>query len=64
MDDRDDGEKLLSSDLAAISLDGNTVVQLTSDKVMEMYPQCSPTENKIACSSADGAIYVLTYEEE
>jgi Tol biopolymer transport system component len=63
MDDRDDGEKLLSSDLSAISPDGKTVVQLTTDKVLEMYPQCSPTENKIACSSADGKIYVLTYEE-
>jgi Tol biopolymer transport system component len=64
MDDRDDGEKLLSSDLCAISPNGATVIQLTTtDKVLEMYPQCSPVENKIACSSADGQIYLLTYEE-
>jgi Tol biopolymer transport system component len=64
MDDRDDGEKLLSSNLCAISPNGATVIQLTTtDKVLEMYPQCSPTGNKIACSTADGQVYVLTYEE-
>lgn len=64
MEDKDDGHRLLSSDLSAITPDGKTVVQLTSTPgAFEMYPQCSPTENKIVCSTVDGAILVLEYEE-
>jgi len=64
MDDKDDGHKLLSSDIYAVSPDGNTVTQLTSTTgVFELYPQCSPTENKIVCSTSDGSILVLEYEE-
>ena len=65
MNDKDDGHKLLSSDIFAVSPDGKTVVQLTSTAgVMEMNPQCSPTENTIVCNSADGAIIILEYEEQ
>lgn len=64
MDDRDDGHRLLSSDLAAVSPDGKSVVQLTSTAAMfEMNPSCSPTENKIVCNAADGSIVILEYEE-
>jgi Tol biopolymer transport system component len=65
MNDKDDGHKLLSSDIFAVSPDGKNVVQLTSTAgVMELNPQCSPTENKIVCNSADGAIIILEYEEQ
>ena len=64
MDDKDDGHKLISSDLFAISPDGKTVVQLTSTPaIMELDPHCSPTENKIICSTSDGSIVILEYEE-
>ncbi|MCX6134971.1 MAG: hypothetical protein NTU47_14255 [Ignavibacteriales bacterium] len=64
MEDKDDGHKLLSSDLFAVSPDGKTVTQLTSTAgILELYPQCSPTENKIVCSTSDGSILVLEYEE-
>ncbi len=64
MEDRDDGHKLLSSDLFAVSPDGKSVTQLTSTTgVFELHPQCSPTENKIVCSTSDGNILVLEYEE-
>ena len=64
MDDKDDGHKLLSSHLSAVSPDGKSVSQLTASAgTFEMYPQCSPTENKIVCSTADGSILVLEYEE-
>jgi len=64
MDDKDDGHKLLSSDIYAVSPDGRTVTQLTSTAgVFELYPQCSPTEEKIVCSTSDGSILVLEYEE-
>lgn len=64
MEDKDDGHKLLSSDLFAITPDGKTVIQLTSTEgVLEMFPQCSPTENKMVCSTDDGVILILEYEE-
>ena len=64
MADKDDGHKLISSDLCAVSLDGKTVIQLTStSSVMELDPHCSPTENKIICSTSDGGIMVFEYEE-
>ena len=64
MDDKDDGHQILSSDLWAITPDGKSVTQLTStDKTLEMYPHCSPTENKIVCSTLSGEIYLLSYEE-
>jgi len=64
MADKDDGHKLISSDLCAVSPDGKTVVQLTpTSSVMELDPHCSPTENKIICSTSDGGIMVFEYEE-
>jgi Tol biopolymer transport system component len=64
MNDKDDGHKLLSSALSAVSPDGKSVIQLTSmPSVMVLDPHCSPTENKITCSTSDGGILVLEYEE-
>jgi Tol biopolymer transport system component len=64
MDDRDDGQQLISSDLVATSRDGAKRISLTSTTdLMEMFPQCSPTENRIVCSTADGKILLLDYEE-
>lgn len=64
MDDRDDGHRIMSSDLHAITPDGGQKVRLTfTDDVMEVYPHCSPTEDKIVCATLEGGLYVLTYEE-
>jgi Tol biopolymer transport system component len=64
MADKDDGHKLVSSDLCAVSPDGKTVIQLTSTaSLMALDPHCSPTENKIICSTSDGGIMVFEYEE-
>ncbi|MBI3110025.1 MAG: PD40 domain-containing protein [Ignavibacteriales bacterium] len=65
MDDKDDGHRMMSSDLHAVSPDGKRQVQLTfTNDIMEVYPNCSPTENKIVCTSLEGALYLLSYEEE
>ena len=65
MDDKDDGDKLLSSDIYAMSPDGKSVVQLTStSSVLELNPRRSPTENKIVCNTAGGTIVILEYEEQ
>jgi Tol biopolymer transport system component len=64
MDDKDDGHRILSSDIAAVSPNGRSVVQLTSTaRVFEMNPRCSPTEDKIVCNAADGSILILEYVE-
>jgi Tol biopolymer transport system component len=65
MEDKDDGHRLLSSDLFAVTRDGSSTVQLTSTAaLMELDPHCSPTENKIVCSTSDGSILLLEYEEQ
>lgn len=65
MDDKDDGHNILSSDIYSVSADGATTVRLTNtSNVIELYPSCSPVENKIVCSSLSGDIYVITYSEE
>jgi len=65
MDDRDDGHTILSSDLCAVSRDGVRTVRLTkTSDLHEMYPDCSPVENKIVCSSLDGGLYLMTYTME
>ena len=64
MNDKDDGHNIVSSDLFSISPDGKRETQLTSTKnEIELYPQCSPTENKIICNTLDGEILVFTYQE-
>lgn len=65
MDDRDDGEQFIASDLAVTTPDGKLVVQLTfTSDVMEMNPQCSPTEDKIICETYEGKILLFTYGDE
>lgn len=62
MDSRDDGRKLLASEICMMSVDGKTTIRLTNTPdVLEMNPSCSPTENKIVCSG-NGAIYMISYK--
>lgn len=64
MDDTDDGHRVTASDIMAVSADGATTVRLTGTAdIIELYPECSPTENLIACSSLSGDIYIIRYEE-
>ncbi len=64
MDDRDDGNKIVSSDIIAVSKDGKNRIQLTNTiPTIEMFPAVSPIENKIAVSTAAGEILLLSYEE-
>jgi Tol biopolymer transport system component len=63
MADKDDGRRIISSDLMAVSADGKTTVQLTATPdVLEMHPKCSMTDNSIVCAGASGEIFILTYE--
>jgi Tol biopolymer transport system component len=64
MDDRDDGHRILSSDILCVSPAGGPGLQLTATPdVIELYPQCSPVEDRITFHTLNGDIYVLTYRE-
>jgi Tol biopolymer transport system component len=62
VDEKDDGHRILSSDLIMISADGTQSVRLTdTPDLLEMNPVCSSTENRIVYNTADGAVMMLTY---
>ena len=64
MDDKDDGHKIVGSDIIAVSKDGKTRIELThTANTMEMFPAVSPVENKIVVSTSAGDLLLLTYEE-
>jgi Tol biopolymer transport system component len=64
MNDKDDGNKLISSEIFCISPDGKTDTQLThSDNTIKMYPASSPKENKIVYCTLNSEIFILSYEE-
>ena len=63
MFDKDDGHRIISSDIYAVSVDGKTTLQLTNDTNINLNPVCSASENKVAFSTLDGDLYILSYEE-
>jgi Tol biopolymer transport system component len=64
MDDKVDGHAITGSEVAYVSPDGKISARLTSTRRRtEMYPQCSPTADRIVCSTLEGEILVLTYAE-
>ena len=58
MNDLDDGKMLLSSSIMAYTIDGK-VQELTDSSKVLMYPQCCAKQGIIACSAANGEIFVL-----
>ena len=62
MNDRDDSEMLLSSSIVAYSLSGE-VQELTDPKAMLMYPQCCARRGIIACSAANGEVFIIKVEK-
>jgi Tol biopolymer transport system component len=64
MNDTDDGHRITGSELHVVSADGLESGRLTfTEEIFEMYPHCSPVENRMVCSTAQGEILLLTYEE-
>ena len=61
--DRDDGHRIISSNIYAVSADGQITIQLTNDDNINLNPVPSVTENKIAFSTLDGELFILSYEE-
>jgi Tol biopolymer transport system component len=64
MEDLDDGHRMISSDLYAVDRAGKRRVRLTAtpDR-LEMFPRCSPVENRIVCSTPEGTVLMFVYEE-
>jgi Tol biopolymer transport system component len=61
--DKDDGHRIISSDIYAVSVDGQTTIQLTNDANINLNPVCSVNENKVVFSTSDGNLFILNYED-
>ena len=61
MKDFDDGHVVTSSEIYAVSADGQNSIQLTQkDNTIKMYPDCSPENSKIVYHTLGGDIYLMT----
>ncbi len=61
MDDKDDGEKMISSDLVAVRIDGKVRQKIaTPAGKMALYPAASADGKRIAFSTEKGELYLLT----
>lgn len=58
MQDKDNGEFIISSKVVAVTLDG-TMQTLTSDNVVAMFPYASAATGKIAFSTPAGEAYII-----
>ena len=60
MDDKDDGEQVLSSSIIALSIDGKTRQTLSTPSIkIAMYPAASPDGKQIAFENEKGQIYLM-----
>ena len=63
MDDKDDGEKLLSSQLVATTINAKTRQTITTPiGIMAMYPATTADGSKIAFNTEKGEMYLLNIE--
>lgn len=64
MDGKDDGHRILASDIFLISPDGAETHRLTAtEDSIELDPRCSPTQKKIVYHTVEGNIFILTYTD-
>ena len=60
MDDKDDGEKLLSSVLVAVTADGKIRQTIeTPEGKMAMYPAASADGKRIVCNTENGELFII-----
>lgn len=63
MNDKDDGHKIISSDIVCYSLKNKKMQNLTNTQEhLETYPMPYPAENKIAFHTEKGEIFILEYQ--
>ena len=64
MDEKDDGHRILTSDILLVSPDGAETHRLTAtEDSIELDPRCSPTQKKIVYHTIEGNIFILTYTD-
>ena len=63
MREKNDGHVITGADLYATAPDGSATIRLTNTPVVELAPFCSPVDNRILCSTADGSVLIMSYEE-
>ena len=64
MDDKDDGVRIVSSEIFVLSADGREKINLTDSKeIHEQFPEWSPSMNALVCHTADGKIIYLSLEK-
>lgn len=59
MFDKDNGDVILSSDIAMMSADGKQTQILTDGSTIAMYPSASAQAGKIAYNTQDGQVYLM-----
>lgn len=60
MNDKDDGERVLSSDIIAVHLASGKRINLTENTdIIAQYPKVSPEQNRIVYHSLEGDIYLM-----
>ncbi len=60
MDDKDDGEQVISSDIVAVHLETGKRINLTQkSEVIAQYPKVSPEQNRIVYHSLEGGVYLM-----
>lgn len=63
MNDKDDGHRLLESEIWIVSADGQNRFQLTdSNDILELYPSWGADKNTVYCGSDSGIIYKINLE--
>ncbi|MBM2846095.1 MAG: WD40-like Beta Propeller Repeat [Bacteroidetes bacterium] len=64
MDEKDDGYRILTSDILLVSPDGAETHRLTTTQdSIELDPHCSPAQKEIVYHTLDGKVFILTYTE-
>ncbi|KAA3706312.1 hypothetical protein F3G09_16870, partial [Bacteroides salyersiae] len=59
MNDKDNGERILSSSIEAVSIDGQKHQTLSDPSTIAMFPAVSTDNSSIAFNSDNGDIYLM-----
>jgi len=63
MNDLDDGDRIISSEIVAVSISGQLRQTLTTPQTkIAMYPSASADGTKIAFNSGEGRIYIMNIQ--
>ena len=65
MEDKDDGNRFIASEIVIVGIDGNNRQQLsTTSSEIKMFPSVNADGTKVAYHSTEGKIYLMTIKEK